>query len=150
MSDSSSSHTTSSPVTSIRQQATIFCPVCWERVPDAARTCPACAIDIVHFLAGTDYGALLIDTLRDHDARRHLMAAWILGERREERAVPALRDLTLADIRDVYLSVAAVRALGRIGTAEAVDAIRAAQYRHPARIVRRAAASVLAESAAIP
>ena len=130
------------------ERATFFCPACWEQIPESATTCPACGIDIARFLAETDYGAQLINTLRHPDARRRLMAAWILGERREHRAISALRGLALTETRDVYLAKAAVDALAKIGAADAIDTLQLARARHPARLVRHAAAAALSSRTA--
>ena len=125
------------------ERATFFCPACWEQIPECATTCPACGIDIVRFLAETDFGAQLINTLRHPDARRRLMAAWILGERREQRAISALRGLALTEVRDVYLAKASVDALAKIGGADAIGILQLARAGHPARLVRHAAAAAL-------
>jgi HEAT repeat protein len=133
-------HVAASPATPSGERATFFCPACWEQVAASATTCTACGTDIARFLAENDYGAQLINTLRHPDARRRLMAAWILGERRERRALAALRHLALTEARDVYLAKAAVGALAKIGGPDAADALQLARVRHPARLVRQAAA----------
>jgi hypothetical protein len=127
-------------------QVTFFCPACWERVAEATRVCPACGVDILLYLSVNDYGAQLIDTLQHPDAARRLLAAWILGERREHRAVPKLRTILLTEKRDVYMAKAAAVALARIGGVEAEEILHWARNCHPALVVRTAAARAFAGS----
>lgn len=128
----------------VNARAAIFCPACWERVAAAVQVCPACGVDIPLHLSRTDYGAQLIATLRHPDAGRRLMAAWILGERRESRAVPALRTIVMNEKRDVYMAKAAAVALARIGGLDAKEILHWVRNCHPARIVRIAAARAIA------
>jgi len=123
--------------------STAFCPACWERVPEARVVCPACGVEIARYLAETDYSAQLIYAAKYLDARRRLIAIWLLGERREKRAIPVLHRLTLTAKWDVHLAKAAVDALAKIGGAEARHSIELARGHHPSRFVRRAAAQVL-------
>jgi hypothetical protein len=126
------------------RETTFFCPACWEQVAEVTRVCPACGVDIPLYLSRTDYGAQLIATLRHPDAGRRLLAAWILSERREQRAVPALRMILLTEKRDVYMAKAAAAALARIGGVEAEEALHWARNCHPALVVRIAAARAFA------
>jgi HEAT repeat protein len=60
-------------------------------------------------------------------------ASWILGELSDPRAVGAL--ITLVEkTRDVYIARAAVRALGKIGTIEALYVMKSLSD-HPGRML---------------
>lgn len=137
--------TAPSLVTPPAESPASFCPVCWRRLDADTKSCPACGTDIAGYLSQHDYVDLLIAALRHPDAGRRLLAAGILGERRETRALPALREILLGEARDVYLVKAAVVALGRIGGQTAVDLLHHAR-RHPTVLVRRAAIDALAQS----
>jgi hypothetical protein len=102
-------------------QTAFFCPACWERVAETLQVCPECGVDIPLYLSVNDYGAQLIKTLRHPDAGRRLLAAWILGERREQRAVSALRTILLTEKRDIYMAKATAEALAKIGGVEAEE-----------------------------
>ncbi len=73
-------------------------------------------------------------------------AAWILGERREQEAVPALRKI-VRKAKDAFLVESAVEALGKIGGSTASDAVRAAAH-HSSLRVRVKARDVLRDLAA--
>lgn len=120
-----------------------FCPACWERLAQDAAQCPACGTDIAHYLAETDYGAQLIEAVTGNDARRRLMAASILGERRESRAIPALRGVVLRERHDPHISKAAVEALIKIGGQDVIDVLHIVRDGHPIRQVRQAASTAL-------
>ena len=128
------------------RETTFFCPACWERVEEATRVCPACGVDILLYLSVNDYGAQLINALRHPDPGRRLLAAWILGERHEQRAVPALRTILLTEKRDVYMAKAAAVALARIGGVDAEEILHWARNCHPSLVVRTAAARTFAGS----
>lgn len=123
-----------------------FCPVCWERIAATSSLCPNCGTDIPRYLAATDYGQELIDGLKHSDARRRIAAAWILGERREKRAIPALGRIAVLEKHDTYFAKAAVMALAKIGGFDAAEAIRSAADHHPARLVRQAAKEAFYQS----
>jgi HEAT repeat protein len=72
-------------------------------------------------------------------------AAWILGERREQKAVPALIKI-LRKGKDAFLVESAVEALGKIGGSTASDAIRDAAH-HSSLRVRVKARDVLRDLA---
>ena len=101
---------------------TYFCIHCWTIVDAATKLCPACGLPIED--GATDIVDKYIAALRHPAPETRLRAAWMLGEMRERRAVPALLDLVSARGRgDVYLLTAAIRSLGAIGAAEAVPVL---------------------------
>ena len=70
-----------------------------------------------------------------------IRVAWILGRRRETRALSALIELVRSTV-DVYIATAAVQALSEIGTTEALAFLRTLGD-HPAQMVRKAAHAAL-------
>ena len=86
--------------------------------------CPECGLDIRGFYNSKDYFEKLILALNHPQRQTPLRAAWILGQRRELRAVSALIGL-IRNTDDVYIAAAAVEALGKIGTPEALAFVEA-------------------------
>lgn len=84
-----------------------------------------------------DYADQLIAALRHPVPTTPIIAAQVLGERREEKAVPALIK-TLNSTGDAYLAEAAAEALSKIGSAEAIDAVRTALQHQFVRVRARA------------
>jgi HEAT repeat protein len=97
---------------------TFFCPSCWSQVDQAVTFCPHCGVDIQNALDQRDYIAKLIAALTHPEASTPIRAAWILGRLRASAAVGPLMTL-LQGNADVYIKMAAVEALGRIGDANA-------------------------------
>ena len=62
-----------------------------------------------------------------------MRAAWILGERREEKALPALAKI-VKKAKDAFLVENAVEALGKIGGEAATAAVRAATQHSSLRV----------------
>jgi HEAT repeat protein len=98
---------------------TYYCPRCWSDFAEDLAQCPRCGLDIRRFYESKDYFEKLILALRHPERQTPLRAAWILGQRREPRAVRALIEL-IERTDDVYIATAAVEALGKIGTPEAL------------------------------
>lgn len=96
-----------------------YCPGCWRDFAEDLAQCPECGLDIRHFYNCKDYFEKLILALNHPERQTPLRAAWILGQRRETRAVGALIELAHST-DDVYVATAAVEALGKIGTPEAL------------------------------
>lgn len=94
-------------------------------------------------MAEPDYVDKLIAALHHPEPKTPVRAAWILGEKREKRALSALARV-LRESGDAYLSEAAALALGKIGGSEAVVALTQALASHHF-IVRAAAAEWLGE-----
>lgn len=122
---------------------TFFCTQCWREVPPTATICPQCGDDIARRQSAADYTDKLIAALGHPEPTTPLRAAWILGRRRERRAVPELVRLTRTS-SDAFAVAAAVQALAAIGGAEA-EAIVEWARRQPAAVVRPAAACELAK-----
>jgi len=98
---------------------TYYCPRCWSDFAEDVAQCPRCGLDIHRFYESKDYFEKLILALNHPERQTPLRAAWILGQRREPRAVSALIEL-IRRTDDVYIATAAVEALGKIGTQEAL------------------------------
>ncbi|MFN3409635.1 MAG: SUMF1/EgtB/PvdO family nonheme iron enzyme [Limisphaerales bacterium] len=93
---------------------TFFCTHCWREVPEAATVCPHCGDDIAARQAGRDYTDKLIAALHHPEATTPIRAAWLLGQRRERKAVAPLCAL-VRETKDPFLAVQAIHALGAIG-----------------------------------
>jgi len=120
-----------------------FCPGCWEDFAEDLDRCPHCGLNIRTFFASRDYVDKLIVALKHPEPETPGRAAWILGRRRESKAVGPLIEL-LRKTQDVYTASEAVRALSRIGTPEAMAFLRTLTE-HPAGMVRQAVADALAD-----
>jgi HEAT repeat protein len=124
---------------------TFYCPNCWAEVPESATICPHCHTEISERLSQADYADKLIAALRHKEPMTPVRAAWILGERREQKAVPALAKI-VKKAKDAFLVESAVEALGKIGGGAASDAVRAATQ-HSSLRVRVKARDVLKQLA---
>jgi HEAT repeat protein len=116
---------------------TFYCTQCWSEVPGSATICPRCGDDIAARLARSDFADKLIAALHHPEPTTPIRAAWILGQRRERRAVPALIELA-RESPDTFIVEAAVAALGKIADLQALDTLREAVHHRSVR-VRRAA-----------
>ena len=106
-----------------------FCPNCWASVAESTRVCPRCKIDIVQWKSQHDYADELIAALWHPIPTTPVIAAQILGDRREQKAVPALIRV-LHETTDAYLAEAVVEALSKIDNVEAAKVVRAACQHH--------------------
>ncbi len=120
---------------------TFYCPNCWQTFRRDVDRCPACGFDIRRCWDSRQYVDKLIAVLRHTEQETVIRAAWILGQRREVRAVDALAALGRTT-QDVYIATAGVRALGEIGTPRALEFLATIRD-HPAQMVREAVAAVL-------
>jgi HEAT repeat protein len=102
-------------------------------------------LDIRAFVSSKEYVDLLILALTHPENTTPIRAAWILGKLGEPRAVPPLIAL-LTKAKDIYASVAAVRALGQICTAEAIAFLESLSD-HPAKILRDEVRKILQSQA---
>jgi HEAT repeat protein len=125
-----------------------FCPNCWTDFAEDLDICPRCGVDIHAFLDSKNMAEKLILALDHPEPETPIRAAWILGERREAGAAQALAAL-VRRTRDVYAATAAVEALGKIGTPEALGFLRTLSF-YPARMVREAAREILRRHAVQP
>lgn len=118
-----------------------FCPKCWSDFAEDVTTCPHCGQDVPAFWRGKDYVEKLLAALDHPEPETHIRVAWILGRMGDEPAVAGLIHL-LETTQDVYAAREAVEALAKIGTPQALQAVRQAADAHPAAMVREAAQAV--------
>jgi HEAT repeat protein len=112
---------------------TFYCPNCWREIPEQVITCPHCYTSISDRIAESDYADKLIAALRHKEPTTPVRAAWILGERREQRAVAALSKIA-RKANDAFLVESAVEALGKIGGNVATAAVRVATQHSSLRV----------------
>jgi HEAT repeat protein len=124
---------------------TFYCPNCWREVRESATICSHCHTEISEGISQEDYADKLIAALRHKEPMTPVRAAWILGERSEEKAVLALIKI-VRKAKDASLVESAVEALGKIGGSAATAAVRAATQ-HSSLRVRVKARDVLRELA---
>ncbi|RTZ92625.1 MAG: HEAT repeat domain-containing protein [Deltaproteobacteria bacterium] len=120
---------------------TFFCPNCWKEIPGSTEICPHCGIDITRFWTSMNYEQKLIHALGHPEPTTVMRAAWLLGERGLEEAVPALVELT-EKTDDIYIILEAVRALGKINTPASRKALRSLSD-HSAAMIRREVKEIL-------
>ena len=101
---------------------TFFCPSCWAGINEEQDPCPHCGCGISAYLEGKTYNDRLIDALNHPEPTTPVRAAYILGMRRDEAAVPFMARKA-SGTSDVYLALACVEALGKIGSAAAREAL---------------------------
>jgi HEAT repeat protein len=126
-----------------------YCPACWREIPQVARDCPHCTIDVERLASARAYPAKLIAALDHPEPTTRVRAAWILGIRRERSAVARLTRLVL-ESEDPYLVEAAVEALGRIGDRAGLRAVAFAARHGGARVRERARQAIDLIEAAMP
>jgi HEAT repeat protein len=124
---------------------TFYCPNCWAEVSEHATLCPHCYADISERISQANYIDKLIAALRHKEPTTPVRAAWILGERREQKAVAPLAKI-VKKASDASLVESAVEALGKIGGNAATAAVRPAAH-HSSLRVRVKARDVLRELA---
>jgi HEAT repeat protein len=107
-----------------------YCTKCWTQNSSDATTCRNCGAALEP-IAG-DYTEKLLAALYHPEPGTVQMAAWVLGELRETKAVPALTEL-LRQSDEPGAIEAAVEALGKIGPTSAVSVL-ANSSRWPLRV----------------
>jgi HEAT repeat protein len=112
---------------------TFYCTHCWREVPPTATVCPHCGDDIAARQARADYADKLIAALRHPESATPIRAAWILGQRRERKAVEPLCRL-VRETNDPFIAASAVNALGAIGDARARETLQQAANCTQARL----------------
>jgi HEAT repeat protein len=120
---------------------TFYCPLCWREVSPSTTHCPGCQADIEAVLTQWDYVEKLIAALRHPEPTAPIRAAWILGERKERRAVEPLSRL-VRECRDPFIVEAAVEALGKIGDPSCLPALRFALARGALKVREKARAAL--------
>ncbi len=103
------------------------------RFPSRRTICPHCHADISERISQANYTDKLIAALRHKEPTTPVRAAWILGERHEEKAVPALAKI-VKKARDAFVVESAVEALGKIGGSAATTAVRTATQHSSLRV----------------
>ena len=100
------------------EQATYYCPNCWEEIPPGTITCPHC-----HQPVGADaekeFFDKVVDALRHPIPSKAAFAAQVLGKTGDPRGVDPLLQVVERS-RDPELQEAAIRALGRLRDPRAV------------------------------
>jgi len=114
-----------------------YCPGCWNDFAEDLSRCPRCGLDIRGFYESKDYFGKLIQALDHPEQTTPIRAARILAWRRETQAVGALIGLARRTA-DPYVATAIVKALGEIGTEDALEFLRTL-HEHPIKMVREAA-----------
>ena len=112
---------------------TFYCPNCCTEIPESVTICPHCHTEVSERILQADYADKLIAALRHKEPMTPVRAAWILGERHEQKAVPALTKI-VKRAKDAFLVESAVEALGKIGGSAASDAVRAATQHSGLRV----------------
>ena len=119
-----------------------FCTQCWSEAPKGAAVCPHCGDDIVARANRPDYTQKLIAALEHAEPTVAVRAAWILGERRESKAVVGLCRL-VRESTDVLVVESALESLAKIGDRRAAMTVRWA-VNHVNPLIRSAAARAVA------
>jgi HEAT repeat protein len=101
---------------------TFYCTNCWREVGQTATVCPHCGDDIAARQARADYADKLIAALHHPEPSTPIRAAWILGQRRERKAVAPLCELA-RESKDAFIAEGAINALGDIGDAQARETL---------------------------
>jgi HEAT repeat protein len=97
----------------------VMCPHCCHELEITPAVCEKCGTHVD--LYSREYERRLISLLPRADAETWARICWVLGSRRKRSALPTLIDL-LRDL-DILVRVAALRGLGEIGDASAVNAV---------------------------
>jgi HEAT repeat protein len=112
-----------------------YCPYCWHEIPENCDVCPFCGEKVTHSWASLSYEEKLINALGHPEPTTVMRAAWLLGEKQVEHAIPALLRL-IETTSDVYIILEAVKALGKIDTPESRKALLNLSD-HPVSMIRR-------------
>lgn len=114
-----------------------YCPSCWRESSECIRVCPHCKVDVERLTLEQDYVQKLIAALDHPEPQTPIRVAWILGVRRETRAVSHLSRL-VQESEDPYIVEAAVEALGRIEDPAGLEAVRFASQHGGVRVREKA------------
>ena len=99
-----------------------FCHKCWAELHATPTVCIYCGASVDIY--SRDYEKKLISLIPRSGAEKRVQICGVLGHRAKRSAVPALVEL-LRD-PDVFVRIAAIRALGEIGDGSAATAIESA------------------------
>lgn len=98
---------------------TFYCPNCWHEIDPKIEVCPHCGSN-QEMLSEEEYDEKLLRALHHTEPTTPIRAAYILGERHSQKAVPFL-EAVIDEQRDPYLSQACVVAIGKIGLEESLS-----------------------------
>jgi HEAT repeat protein len=118
-----------------------FCPFCWAEVSKTEKTCPYCRKNIEEW-DEISFVEKLISSLTHSERSIVYRACYILGERREKKAVELLIHL-LNSTNDHFLQEEIVEALGKIGDERALPVLINELLNNPSFLVRGKAATAL-------
>jgi hypothetical protein len=118
-----------------------FCPGCWKDFSEDIAQCPYCDLNIHEFWDSKDWIEKLILALHHSEPNTRFRAVFLLGRAKDARAVNPLIAL-IKETREVYLAREAVKALGEIGSADAVEFLRTL-INHPANMVKAEVQTIL-------
>ena len=99
-----------------------FCHKCWTELLSTPTVCTNCGASVDVY--SRQYEKQLISLIPRSGAEKRAQICWVLGHRAKRSAVPALLEL-LRD-SDLFVRIAAIRALGEIGDDSAISAIESA------------------------
>jgi len=123
------------------ESLTHFCPECWTALPETARAaCPTCGAPLSE---ERTFFEKLVRALRHPERTRAALAAALLGQLGDPRAVPPLIEAAL-HAPDFGVQEAAVRSLGHLRDPRAIPALARLLGAEAPLPVRRAAVEALA------
>ena len=99
-----------------------FCSECWKEIEVAAGLCPYCGAD-QNELGLEPFVRKLIRALHSPEPETPIRAAYVLGQLQASEAVPSLVEIVEGD-SDSFIKASAIRALGSIGNAHAMDYLK--------------------------
>lgn len=120
---------------------TYFCPNCWHRLTEAAKTCPQCGSALDAF-DQSSFEEKLIAALNHPIPENRQMAAQILGHLGCRRALPAFAALVADADLDFFFLRAVLMATARISDPGRMEVLRKA-LEHPSGLVQREAAELI-------
>lgn len=105
---------------------TFYCPYCWHEIPESVIECPHCQRDLTSF-SQLDYESKLLLALSHTVPENRRTAIELIGERHVARALPRFCELLNTE-QDVYVLIDIVKALEKIGTPQALNALGRASH----------------------
>jgi hypothetical protein len=95
----------------------VFCTKCWIETDSSRQQCPRCGADLA--VDSRSYEEKLISSLDHPLPQARARACWLIGVKQMESGVTKLMSLVQKDA-DLFVRRAAVQALGRLRSTEAV------------------------------
>jgi HEAT repeat protein len=118
-----------------------YCPKCWRDFAEDHEICPECDFNIRKFYTSNDYFDKLIQALKSPEPTTPVRVAMVLGKIKDTRAVQPLIEC-VKNSEDVFIIREAVRALGEIGTMNAMMFLRTIRE-HPSKMISNEVQSIL-------